>query len=208
MYPLNALKIYWLMNAFKLFLALTAALTLNTMMAQSTEGLLSDGSVTTAATQPSAKSSDLTMNVTVIKDMKGQVKRGKLNRQLRRTLNEALDANSASLGLWGHDRNGYGVLVSGVGKGTNAQAAGLKEGDLIVSIDEYSVYNLESLADALGHYRPNEVATVHYVRDLVDESAEVRLVPRNLAKFHALMWPGDGIAKTTGKSISKKDILH
>lgn len=57
-----------------------------------------------------------------------------------------------------------GVRLMGVSKGSPAEKAGLRGGDVIVRIGEHEVADLQAMTVALRSYRPGESATVVYRR--------------------------------------------
>jgi len=61
--------------------------------------------------------------------------------------------------------SGMGVRVDGVSDNRPAQKAGLKTGDIILSIGDYKTNSLESYMQALGKFRKGDKTTVTYVRN-------------------------------------------
>ena len=61
--------------------------------------------------------------------------------------------------------SGVGVRVDGVSDDKPAQKAGLKTGDVIVSIGEYKTNSLESYMQALGKFKKGDRTTVTYLRN-------------------------------------------
>jgi C-terminal processing protease CtpA/Prc len=60
--------------------------------------------------------------------------------------------------------SGVGVRVDGVSDDRPAQKAGLKTGDVILSLGEYKTNSLESYMQALGKFKKGDRTTVTYVR--------------------------------------------
>lgn len=58
-----------------------------------------------------------------------------------------------------------GAKVGEVSSGSAAEKAGLKQGDLITKVDEITIDGPESLADAIGRYKPEDKVTITYTRD-------------------------------------------
>jgi hypothetical protein len=59
---------------------------------------------------------------------------------------------------------GNGVRADGVSEGKPAQKAGLKAGDIILKIGDYSVSSLESYMQALAKFRKGDKVTIKYKR--------------------------------------------
>ena len=60
--------------------------------------------------------------------------------------------------------NGEGVRVDGVSDGRPAQKAGLKTGDVILKLGDYSTGSLESYMQALGKFKKGDNARVKVKR--------------------------------------------
>jgi len=58
-----------------------------------------------------------------------------------------------------------GVLITSVEKGAPADKAGLKRGDLIVSVDKEEVKSASALKNKIGSYPPNAEINIAYIRD-------------------------------------------
>lgn len=61
--------------------------------------------------------------------------------------------------------NGIGVRVDGVSDNRPAQKAGLKTGDVILSIGDFKTNSLENYMQALGKFKKGDKATVTYSRN-------------------------------------------
>jgi aminopeptidase YwaD len=61
--------------------------------------------------------------------------------------------------------NGVGVRADGVSDNKPAQKAGLKAGDVIISIGDYKTNSLESYMQTLGKFKKGDKTTVTYVRN-------------------------------------------
>lgn len=76
------------------------------------------------------------------------------------------DKDQAFLGVrLDPDHRGAGVRVAGIEQDSGAAAAGLKEGDLILSIDGRPVDSLTEMRTALAGHGPGERVEIRYVRD-------------------------------------------
>ena len=71
-----------------------------------------------------------------------------------------------------------GYRLGGVTPGSPAEAAGLREGDVIVRIDTTAIADLRDLSEALKGKEPGDRVTVTYVRDGQQLEATVGLVAR------------------------------
>lgn len=71
-----------------------------------------------------------------------------------------------------------GYRLDGVTPGSPAEAAGLREGDVLTRIDDTPIEGLRDLSDALKGKSPGDRVTVVYVRDGQEASVEVELVAR------------------------------
>jgi hypothetical protein len=60
--------------------------------------------------------------------------------------------------------NGEGVRVDGISEGRPAQKAGLKAGDIIVKLGDYSISSLDSYMQALSKFKKGDRTTVDYKR--------------------------------------------
>lgn len=58
-----------------------------------------------------------------------------------------------------------GVYVGGVNENSAGKAAGLKEGDIIISIDGKAVNNVSMLQEMVARKRPGDKVEVEYIRD-------------------------------------------
>ncbi|MGE0439759.1 MAG: M28 family peptidase [Gemmatimonadales bacterium] len=68
---------------------------------------------------------------------------------------------------------GPGVRLSGVRPDSPADKAGLKEGDVLLSIGRFDVPDLQGMTDALRNHKPGDTATVRFRRGATVDSATV-----------------------------------
>ena len=66
-----------------------------------------------------------------------------------------------------------GVYIVEVSKGSAAEEAGLKEGDVITAIDGQRITDGASVQEKVNNYHPGEKATVTYIRDGKELTTEV-----------------------------------
>lgn len=68
-----------------------------------------------------------------------------------------------------------GVIITGIQKGSAAQAAGLKEGDIIQSIDGTSLYSSSEFSERVARHRPGDEVKLSYLRDGKTQSTTAKL---------------------------------
>ncbi|APY00671.1 Do/DeqQ family serine protease [Lacinutrix venerupis] len=83
-----------------------------------------------------------------------------------------------------------GFYVDDVDEDTGADAAGLKSGDIIKKVDNIEIRKFSDLRGYLDTKRPNDKVTVYYLRNGVQQQAEVTLLKNN-----TLTIPNIGIIK-------------
>ncbi len=72
-----------------------------------------------------------------------------------------------------------GVYVESVNNGSAAEDAGIQKGDIIVAINGKKTNTASELQETVGQFRPGNNATVTYIRDGVEHSAELTFKNRN-----------------------------
>jgi serine protease Do len=63
-----------------------------------------------------------------------------------------------------YDEN-YGALITGVEENSPAAKAGLKRGDLIISVNGKKIDSASELKNTIGSYSPNRVVNIKFLRD-------------------------------------------
>lgn len=76
-----------------------------------------------------------------------------------------------------------GVYVAKVSKGTGAEKAGLKSGDIIKKLDDKSINSFADLTAYINTKRPNDDVKVGFIRDGKLLSVPVKLVKKELVSF-------------------------
>lgn len=71
--------------------------------------------------------------------------------------------------------NNYGALVTAVSPNTPADKAGIKRGDLIVSVNGKKVESASGLKNIIGTYQPGNEVTIKFIRDKKTKIAKVKL---------------------------------
>jgi hypothetical protein len=89
-----------------------------------------------------------------------------------------MPANKAILGVITEKQAAAGVTVKSVAKGTPAEKAGIREGDIITAIDNEKINEPAGLFEAIGQHKPGDKVTVTYIRDSKTNKATVTLDER------------------------------
>ncbi len=74
-----------------------------------------------------------------------------------------------------NDTKPDGAAITNITKGSAAEKAGLKEGDVITKINDKKVEDPEDLTTTIGSFKPKEEVTVYYKRDGKEKSAKAVL---------------------------------
>lgn len=73
----------------------------------------------------------------------------------------------------------YGALVTGVEENSPASKAGLKRGDLIISINGKKIGSASELKNTIGSYAPSKVINIKFLRDKKADAVNVTLGTMN-----------------------------
>lgn len=76
------------------------------------------------------------------------------------------------------DKDDNGAKITSVTKGSAAEKAGLKEGDIITKVDEMAVTGPEDLTKAINKFKPEDKATITFKRGKKEQKATVTLGKR------------------------------
>ena len=101
-------------------------------------------------------------------------------------------------------RDRVGALIVEVLPGTPAEAAGLRPGDMIVSVDRQSLVGDRTLGDVIGAYRPGDEVALTVLRNGRAQTIRVRLAAhpddpgRAYLGVKATMLRGEGPRPPTG----------
>jgi serine protease Do len=74
-----------------------------------------------------------------------------------------------------NDKKPDGAMITGISKGSAAEKAGLKAGDVITKINDKKIEDPQALTEAIGSFKPKDEVTVYYKRDGKDMSAKATL---------------------------------
>ncbi len=95
------------------------------------------------------------------------------------------------------DTKPQGAEVTNVTKGSAADKAGLKNGDVITKINDKKVDDPESLSDAVTAFKPKDEVTVYYTREGKAGSAKAILGERKESRSMAYSFSGpDGMTRS------------
>jgi membrane-associated protease RseP (regulator of RpoE activity) len=110
-----------------------------------------------------------------------------------RTVRSGLQVESLTpqLGEFFGVKDGGGILVRSVDKGSPAESAGLRAGDVIVRVESEKIANRGDWSMALRAHSTGKI-TIGVIRDKHEQSFSLTLPERS--KDHSSLWgPGDGI---------------
>ncbi len=79
-----------------------------------------------------------------------------------------------------------GFYVADVEEGMGAKTAGLKEGDIIIKVDNTNIKSFSDLTGYLGSKRPNENVSVTYIRENIKKEVDVILKKLEIAQFFGM----------------------
>jgi serine protease Do len=132
----------------------------------------------------------------------GEVQRAYLNVNIRDVTSELVEKENLKLNAV------KGVFIDAVNQGGSAYDAGLKDKDVIVGLNGYSVGSVSELQEQLGKYRPGDKVDVTFVRSGKENTMPVVL--KNYANNTKVVAPGesDGAGTVFGaklESISSGD---
>ncbi|SEW19532.1 PDZ domain-containing protein [Chitinophaga arvensicola] len=86
--------------------------------------------------------------------------------------------NRAVLGVITEKAAATGVTVKSVAKGTPAEKAGIKTGDIITSVDDKKINEPAELFEVIGKYQPADKVTVTYIRNSKTNKVAITLDER------------------------------
>ncbi len=85
---------------------------------------------------------------------------------------KVVSPNKVTLGIMINEDNG--VTVENIIKGSIADTAGLKSGDIILKINEDYTFKVESLMSALSKFDKGDDCTIKYIRDGKEKTVDVK----------------------------------
>ncbi len=97
------------------------------------------------------------------------------------------------------EKEGKGVKVTSVAKGSTAEKAGLKEGDVITKLGGKKISDPEELMDAVTSYKPKEEVKIHYERNGRSNEVKAALGERKERRIRSFSFNDDRIPHMEGK---------
>ncbi|GEP92310.1 PDZ domain-containing protein [Chitinophaga terrae (ex Kim and Jung 2007)] len=98
----------------------------------------------------------------------------------------------AVLGVITEKKAANGVTIKTVGKGTPAEKAGLKPGDIITAVDDDQIDEPQELFEKISEYQPDDKVTVSYQRNGKSDKVAVTLGERKALNAEDLgIFPGN-----------------
>lgn len=90
------------------------------------------------------------------------------------------------------DTKPNGAAITNVSKGSAAEKAGLKTGDVITKVNDSKIESPADLTETIGSFKPNDEVTVYYKRDGKDMSAKAKLGETKASRGMAYSFSGPG----------------
>lgn len=106
-----------------------------------------------------------------------------------------MDMNRAMLGV-STEKDEKGAKVTDITKESAAEKIGLKEGDIIIKIDDKKIETPDNLSDAITGHKPGDKVTVTWLRDKKEQKATAELTK----------WKGMGMLGSTAPGQFKLDL--
>jgi len=101
----------------------------------------------------------------------------------------SIDSNRAMLGVT-TEKNEKGAEIESINEKSAAAKAGLKEGDIIIRVDDTKVENPDDLSRAIKARKPGDKVTVTYIRDKKEQKATAELTRWEGAHIFSSTSPG------------------
>lgn len=124
-----------------------------------------------------------------------------------------LGVNTGVANDGGEDTKPNGAAITNVTKGSAAEKAGLKEGDIITKINDKKVSDPTELSEVVRSFKPKEEVTVYYKRDGKEKSAKAVLGERKESGTFAYSFNGPGgntrsftLPRTPGVTIPRGEL--
>lgn len=95
-----------------------------------------------------------------------------------------IKTNAAFLGVMS-EKTEQGAKITDVTKGSAAEKAGLKEGDVITKINNNTISGPDDLYKVVGQFKPNEKVTITYLRDGKQQTAQAVLGKSDQMKIYS-----------------------
>lgn len=103
---------------------------------------------------------------------------------------EGMDNHKAMLGVV-TEENTDGAKITSVSKGSAADKAGLKEGDVITKVEGTNINNHDDLVKAISKHKPNDKVDIHYKREGKENKLSATLAENERRAFAFKFREGD-----------------
>ncbi|MEP6465431.1 MAG: PDZ domain-containing protein [Parafilimonas sp.] len=115
-----------------------------------------------------------------------------------------IKSNTAFLGVM-TDKTDEGAKVTDVTKGSAAEKAGLKEGDIITKVGDDKITGPDDLYKAVGKYKPAEKIIITYLRNQKQATANATLDKSNAMKIYSWNSPDAAFGQGFNHSFNSPD---
>lgn len=109
-----------------------------------------------------------------------------------RMLDNKWGENRAFLGVT-TEKTDDGLKITDISKGSAADKAGLKEGDIITRVGKKNVADPDELSDAVTEYKPKEDVTISYKRD--GKAGDVKAILGETSSARSFSYNGPGMGE-------------
>ena len=99
-----------------------------------------------------------------------------------------------------------GVKIQDITKESGAEKAGLKEGDVIIKIDDKKIDDPDDLSKIIREHKPGDKVTVTYLRDKKEQKATAELTKWKGVRFFDGTTPGQNFKLDLGEMDFGKEI--
>lgn len=99
-------------------------------------------------------------------------------------------SNSAFLGVMS-EKTEQGAKITDVTKGSSAEKAGLKEGDVITKINDSAITGPNDLYKAIGKHKPEDKVSITYLRDGKQSTTQATLGKSDEVRVYSWNQPGN-----------------
>ena len=101
------------------------------------------------------------------------------------------------------EKDDKGVKITDVAKGSAAEKAGLKEGDIITKVGDKKIADPEDLTDAVRSYKPKSEVKIYYQRNGKANDTKAILGERKESRMRTFSFNGDGNAARWNGNMMK-----
>lgn len=112
-----------------------------------------------------------------------------------------IKSNSAFLGVMS-DKTDNGAKITDVTKGSAAEKAGLKEGDIITKINDSAIAGPNDLYKAIGKYKPEDKVSITYLRNGKQATTQATLGKSDQVHVYSWNAPGDNFNYNLNRDLN------